>query len=124
MQQQWIVVIAVAAGPFLVAAITWFGISLAHRAADRRRMLASLGQSIVVGMDRRRAARALSTVGLVVWALEVIVASMSILAAWLLGVAFLVASGLVVARGAFGPSFGVDDAAFESELRSFLDDAA
>ena len=57
-------------------------------------------------------------------ALVVIVGSMSIATAAILGVGGVLAGAIVWIRGAFEPRIDVHSAAFDEQLRGFFDDAA
>lgn len=123
MENTAVLVVAVALSPFVVAALVWVGVSLGHVVGDRRRMTAAMGSDVVV-VGRRGWARVAAASAAFLMGLKVIVATMSVSAAWMLGLATVCGAVMVVARGAVEPSFGLDDQAFERELRSFLDDAA
>lgn len=122
MEHSWIIVLAVAAGPFLIGGATWLAVSLSHRLADRRTVLQSFGPAVVV--DEPCLGRPLLNGFGLAMALVVLIGSMSVFAGVVLGFGALGVMALIAIHGAVEPPIVVDPIAFDEEWRSFLDDAA
>ncbi len=124
MDHPWIIVVALAASPFVLAAISWLAAATVARVIARRRILRSLGPSVVPLTARRHVSVLGTGIVLSALAMKAIVATMTVAVAWGFAAAGVVASVAISIRAAIEPGFRIDDEALDQELRSLLDDVA